>query len=112
MGAWLSTTLAQAQNLIPNPSFENFNNITIDDLEKSESTFPGVLDWFECGTNMDAGVTSDTLEALRGHLNFYRPYHGVAYTTVGFIFQKNSNPNSPQSLGTNFLYNVSSLIAW
>lgn len=95
LGFLFSTTLAQAQNLIPNPSFEQFNDITIDDLEKSESTFPGVLDWFECGTNMDAGVTSDTLEALRGHLNFYRPYHGVAYTTVGFIFQKNSNPNSP-----------------
>ncbi|WP_417612266.1 hypothetical protein [Owenweeksia hongkongensis] len=92
LGFLLCTTLSNAQNLIPNPSFEQFNDITIDDLEKSETVFPGVLDWFECGTNADAGVTSDTLEAIRGNINFYRPLHGVAYARIGLEFRNYNNP--------------------
>ena len=80
--------IAKAQNLIPNPSFENTNDVTNAQVYLSETSFPGIHSWLNpthhnYAVKQVGRITSDTLEAIRGNINLYRPYHGSANATIG-----------------------------
>lgn len=73
-----------AQNLIPNPSFENFNDYKAQVFGSPfTNLYPGVLDWHITTRGMYSGVHSDSIK--KAHPNddqFYRPYHGQAHAVL------------------------------
>lgn len=70
-----------AQNLIKNPSFEDFNNYHIG-TDTSMVNFPGVLDWWSPTLRNSRGVNSDSLENMQGYLNLLKPRTGQAFGIV------------------------------
>ncbi len=80
--AVLFTLSGMAQNLIPNNSFEQFNDPDYPYLDTSETVFIGVKEWFN-PIDQIASVTSYRLENNRGNLNVIKPAHGQAN---GFLY--------------------------
>jgi gliding motility-associated-like protein len=91
VGILLCYVSVKAQNLIPNPSFEDFNNALGQYTTPSEINFPGIKDWFDA-TLYGGVVTSYALETWRGNVNLIRPYHGSANGLLGFVYEPNNPP--------------------
>lgn len=104
-----------AQNLIPNPSFEIFNNYSNDDLQYSWETFPSVTDWYN-NTNQVTHVNSDSIrKAYPNDPQFYKSYHKQAYLrlvlwnhpTVGPRFNHTTQAQLTDSLQQGCYYSFS-----
>ncbi len=91
VGILLCSTVA-AQNLVPNPSFENFNNANWKFLDSSQTVFNGITDWFDPTPYGINEVTSYIIEAQRGNLNVIRPYHGNANGLIGLVYESSLGP--------------------
>ncbi len=93
VGLLLCCIMVQSQNLIPNPSFENFNDYNWQYTDSSQTVFRGITDWFD-PTPFGGQMTSYILEASRGNLNLIRPYHGNANGLIGFYYNSSNPPGA------------------
>ncbi len=98
VGLLLCCTMVQGQNLIPNPSFENFNDYYNQELGFPWQGYPRILEWHYNSYDLEAGLQSDSIRKAHPNDNqFYRPYHGQSHLRIQLL---NNNLNGSLSKAT------------
>src|SRR5690606_7190749 len=88
----LGSSQLHSQNLIQNPSFEDFNNYTHRYFDTSQVIFPGVKSWWSPTFVRYGAVTSDSIENAFGNLNLVQPRTGQSCLVL--VLGGNADPNS------------------